>query len=78
MNFLIQMPDGKYVLKYDGWNLFVDDPREATAFDTKDLAVAAKPGHDRDMGGSGYKGTVRAAHSEISAYEQRSQNGFRF
>ena len=56
--FVIQMPDGSYVVKHDGWNLFVADKREATRYPTREDAHYARPGHHRDMGGTGYKGRV--------------------
>jgi hypothetical protein len=47
-----------YVRKGDGTNDFVRDIRHATHFPTREAAEAAKPGHGRDMGGSGFKGRI--------------------
>jgi len=49
---------GGYVLKTGGWNLPVRSPWDATKFETREEALAARPGHGREMGGSGYHGTV--------------------
>lgn len=49
-----------YVLKGDGTNNFVADIADATVFPSREAAAAAKPGHHRDMGGSGFKGRVVA------------------
>lgn len=49
-----------YVRKGDGTNDFVPDIADAALFPTREAAVAAKPGHHRDMGGSGFKGRVVA------------------
>lgn len=58
MAYVIQMPDGRYVRKGDGFNDFVREIEDATHFYTKDDAVAGKPGHHRDMGGNGFVGRV--------------------
>lgn len=47
-----------YVRKGDGTNDFVPDVEDATKFATHEQAEAAKPGHHRDMGGSGFKGRI--------------------
>lgn len=78
MSYLIMMDDGRYVLKSGGWNHFVEDPREATCFGTKDEARDARPGHHRDMGGSGFKGYVRSADREIADYCRRHDSSLRF
>lgn len=57
-DYIIQMPDGRFVQKGGGMNDFVRKPRDATRFETKDEAHDARPGHHRDMGGSGFKGRV--------------------
>lgn len=72
MRFLLIMPDGCYVRKGDGTNDFVRDPREATRFDTKESAEAGKPGHHRDMGGTGFKGRIVDAQREISSWLHRN------
>lgn len=56
--YALIMPSGLYVRKGGGMNDFVPDPRDATSFRTREDAQAGKPGHHRDMGGSGFKGRV--------------------
>lgn len=55
--FVITMPNGRYVRKGDGYNDWVG-LEEATRFLTKEDAEAGKPGHHRDMGGTGFKGRI--------------------
>jgi|GEM_PF-5476926 len=69
--FILMMPDGTYVRKGNGDNTFVRDPREATKFLDKEAAEAGKPGHHRDMGGSGFKGRILPARRVISGFERR-------
>lgn len=61
MEYVIQMPNGKFVYKHDGMNDFVSNPNAATRFYTKEDARAGRPGHHSDMGGSGFKGRVVSA-----------------
>jgi hypothetical protein len=56
--YVVQMPDGKFVLKSDGWNHFVKRPCDASRYPDKESAEAGKVGHHRDMGGSGFKGRI--------------------
>lgn len=56
--FVIEMPNGLYVLKGAGTNDFVRDPRDATSFSNIVDAQASRPGHHRDMGGRGPMGRV--------------------
>lgn len=63
--YIIVMPNGLYVRKGGGCNDFVQDARHATQFPDKESARAAKPGHHKDMGGTGYKGRVVKAEPEI-------------
>lgn len=67
--YVLVMADGTYVWKGEGWNGFVRDPRMATTFNTWAEADSAKPGHHRDMGGSGFKGRIASAKNEIRTYE---------
>ena len=69
MSYVIAMPNGRYVYKHDGMNDFVRNPRDATVFYTKADAIAGKPGHHRDMGGSGFKGTVTDRDTAIRHYD---------
>lgn len=61
--FLVQMPDGTFLVKNGGVNNFTRDPKLATSFRSKEDAEAAKPGHHRDMGGTGFKGRVLSRNS---------------
>ena len=70
--YVLLMPNGRYVRKGDGINDFVRDVEDATKFYTKEAATAAKPGHHRDMGGSGFKGRV-----VTYTYEKRCQDNWR-
>lgn len=60
---------GGYVLKQDGMNIPVDNPRDASGFFTEEEARNARPGHSRDMGGSGFHGTVQPLQRAIRNYE---------
>ena len=59
--YVIQMPNGKYVLRQDGWVHYVTDKGDATRYPTKDAARDGRPGHHKDMGGIGFVGRVVAA-----------------
>lgn len=56
MGYIIAWPKGGYVLKTDGMNLKVKNPRDATAFQSREEASNMRPGHHRDMGGHGFVG----------------------
>jgi hypothetical protein len=60
---------GGYVLKHDGINMVVDDPRDASGFFTEEEARNARPGHARSMGGDGFFGTVMPLQRAIRNYE---------
>jgi hypothetical protein len=61
--FVIEMPSGLFVRKSGAMNDFVRDVEDATKFRTKEEAECGKPGHHRDMGGTGFKGTIRSLNS---------------
>jgi len=56
--FVVYLEGHGYVLKRDGMNTFVRDPRDASRYPTREAAEAGKVGHHRDMGGSGFKGRI--------------------
>lgn len=56
--YVVQMPDGRFVYKHDGMNDFVRKPCHASKYYSKEAAEAGKVGHTRDMGGSGFRGTI--------------------
>jgi hypothetical protein len=59
--FVVYYTNGKvsgYVRKHDGMNDFLDDPRLASHYYSKESAESGKVGHHRDMGGSGFRGTI--------------------
>lgn len=70
MTYVIEMPNGTFVKKLDGMNDFVARPVDATIFRTKEDAVAGKPGHHKDMGGSGFKGRV-VSYSSVQWINER-------
>jgi len=58
-----------YVRKHDGMNSFVADPREASAYFSKeDAHDSGRVGHPRDMGGDGIKGRVVPLKSALRDY----------
>lgn len=60
---------GGYVLKQDGINMVVEDPRDASGFFTEEEARNARPGHARSMGGAGFFGTVMSLQRAIRNHE---------
>lgn len=60
-----------YVLKRDGMNLMVNDPRDASTFPDRETAMDKRPGHGRDMGGNGYHGTVVKYDDAVWTYNMR-------
>ena len=59
--FVIWSDEGRgYVLQEGGWIHYVADPRDATAYRTRDEARSNRPGHARAMGGRGQTGRVMA------------------
>jgi hypothetical protein len=61
-------PLGGYIEKRDGMNIGHQNPHLATRFATREEAHAARPGHHRDMGGSGFKGRIVSADEAFASW----------
>jgi hypothetical protein len=72
MNFVVVMPNGKFVHKSDGMNNFVRNPNKATRYDTKEAAESGKVGHHSDMGGSGFRGRIMTFDAARREWEHRN------
>lgn len=74
--FVVYYEQGKicgYVKKHDGMNDFVDDPREASHYYSREAAEAGKVGHHSDMGGSGFRGRIVSLRQAQADYHWRQQ-----
>jgi len=68
--------NGRYVQTVDGGNNFVLDIRLATKFPSEEDAECHRPGHTREMGGSGIKGRIVRYQDPIeNAYYKRFLRG---